>query len=187
MAHLSFDASGVEPAGPFDLLPPGKYRAQIVQSEMQPTKQGDGQMLCLEFDVLDGPHQGRKLWERLNLVNRNQQTVEIAQRQLSAICHAVDRIQVTDSEQLHFRPMMLTVAVEQDKRDENLPLDERRKQNRIKGFAKTSGAATAPAQRPAPAQRSAPLSRTPAATTAAPLATTAANTQLADPPWRRAG
>ena len=185
MAQISFDASGVEPAGPFELLPPGKYRAQIVQSEMQPTKQGDGQMLCLEFDVLDGPYQGRKLWERLNLVNRNQQTVDIAQRQLSAICHAVDRIQVTDSEQLHFRPMLLTVTVELDKRDEHLPVDQRRKQNRIKGFARASGAAAAPAQRTAPAP--AALPRTPAATLTAPPATTAANTQLVDAPWRRAG
>ena len=93
MAQISFDASGVEPAVPFELLPPGKYRAQIVQSEMQPTKQGDGQMLWLELDILDGPHRGRKLWDRLNLVNRSQQTVEIAQRQLSAICHAIGQIQ----------------------------------------------------------------------------------------------
>lgn len=92
MAQIAFDASGVEPAAPLELLPPGKYVAQIVQSEMQPTKLGDGQMLCLELDILEGPHRGRKLWDRLNLVNRSQQTMEIAQRTLSAICHAVGQI-----------------------------------------------------------------------------------------------
>ena len=177
MAQISFDASGVEPAVTFEILPPGKYRAQIVQSEMQPTKQGDGQMLCLEFDVLDGPYQGRKLWERLNLVNRSQQTVEIAQRQLSAICHAIDRIQVTDSEQLHFRPMLLTVAVELDKRDEHLPADQRRKQNRVKGYARASGAAAAPAA--TAARPSSPL-----AATAPAASRTAAATAPASPPWR---
>ena len=59
MAQIAFDASGVEPAAPLELLPPGKYVAQIVQSEMQPTKLGDGQMLCLELDILEGPHRGR--------------------------------------------------------------------------------------------------------------------------------
>ncbi len=43
MASLNgtFDASGVEPAAPMELLPPGRYVAQIVQSEMQPTKAGE--------------------------------------------------------------------------------------------------------------------------------------------------
>jgi hypothetical protein len=181
MAQMNFDASGVEPAVAMELLPPGKYRVQIVQSEMKPTKQGDGQMLWLEFDILDGPHRGRKLWERLNLVNASQQTVEIAQRQLSAICHAVDRIHVSDSEQLHFRPMTITLAVEIDNRDKLLPVDQQRKQNRIKGYAAAGGApTTAPAQRAAPTQP-APTRMVAAATTAVAAPT------AASPPWRRAG
>lgn len=193
MAQISFDASGVEPAVPFELLPPGKYRAQIVQSEMQATKQGDGQMLWLEFDVLDGPFQGRKVWERLNLVNRNQTTVEIAQRQLSAICHAVDRIQVTDSEQLHFRPLLLTVAVEMDKRDEHLPVGQQRKQNRVKGYAKAPGAPMAAVTAATRAVPAAPAAVSTTASTAAPTASptvaTAATPPAATPrpataPWR---
>lgn len=97
MAMLSFDATGVEPAAPRDLLPPGKYPVHIVQSEMRPTRSGDGQYLWLELDVIEGPHQGRKIWDQLNLVNPNQQTVDIAQRTLSAICHAVGQMQVSDS------------------------------------------------------------------------------------------
>lgn len=181
MAQMNFDASSVEPAVPMELLPPGKYRVQIVQSEMQATKQGDGQLLWLELDILDGPHRGRKLWDRLNLVNRNQQTVEIAQRQLSAICHAVDRIHVSDSEQLHFRPMMVTLAVEADTRDKLLPPDQQRKQNRIKGYAAAGGSPTV-----APAQRTAPAEPAPARTVAA-AATTSASTPVASPPWRQAG
>lgn len=187
MAQINFDASGVEPAVPMELLPPGKYRVQIVQSEMQATKQGDGQMLCLEFDILDGPSRGRKLWERLNLVNRSQQTVEIAQRQLSAICHAVDRIHVGDSEQLHFRPMTIIVAVEPDNRDKHLPPEQQRKQNRIKGYTAAGGAA-AQAQ-PTPPRTAQPVAQQPLATARAPAAAlpAAANTQPVNAPWRRAG
>ena len=141
MAQLNqqFDASAVEPATPFELLPPGKYVAQIVQSEMRATKAGNGQYLWLELDVVEGPYQGRKVWDNLNLVNASQQTMEIAQRTLSAICHAVGQLQVTDSEQLHFRPMQVTLAVEVDSRDRLKPVEEQRRQNKVKGYAASGG------------------------------------------------
>ena len=86
MANLgaTFDATGIEPTQTLEVLPPGKYPAQIVNSDLRLTKDGMGQYLFLEIDVLEGPYQGRKLFDRLNLVNANTQAVEIAQRSLSA-------------------------------------------------------------------------------------------------------
>ncbi|MBF0093947.1 MAG: DUF669 domain-containing protein [Alphaproteobacteria bacterium] len=117
MANLgaNFDATGVEPNKPFEVLPPAKYVVQIVSSEMRVTKDGMGQYLCLELDVLEGEFAGRKLFDRLNLVNNNVQTVEIAQRTLSAICHATGRMQVQDSEELHLIPMLADVRVQPPK------------------------------------------------------------------------
>ncbi|WP_075220695.1 DUF669 domain-containing protein [Acuticoccus yangtzensis] len=117
MANLgtTFDASTVDPASTYEVLPPGKYTVQIVNSEMRPTSNGLGQYLWLELDVLDGEHAGRKLFDRLNLVNANTQTVEIAQRTLSAICHATGKMQVTDSEQLHLIPLQADVTVQPPK------------------------------------------------------------------------
>ena len=43
----SFDATSVEPTTAYELLPAGKYRAQIVESEMRVTKNGMGQFLWL--------------------------------------------------------------------------------------------------------------------------------------------
>ena len=117
MANLgaTFDATGVDPVKPLEVLPPGRYPAQIVNSDMRLTKDGMGQYLNLEIDVLEGPYQGRKLFDRLNLVNANSQTVEIAQRTLSAICHATGRLQVQDSEELHLIPFMAVVQVQPPK------------------------------------------------------------------------
>ena len=100
MASLNgtFDATEVAPAVPLEVLPPGKYLAQLIESEMAPTKAGDGQLLKLVFEILEGPSTRRKIFDQLNLVNRNEQTVEIAQRTLSAICHAVGQMHVGDSE-----------------------------------------------------------------------------------------
>ncbi len=50
----TFDATGIEPNKPLEALPPGRYVVQIVNSEMRPTKDGTGQYLWLELDVLEG-------------------------------------------------------------------------------------------------------------------------------------
>lgn len=147
-----FDANNVEPTAPRTLLSPGKYPVQIVQSEMKDTSTGNGQMLALEMDVIDGPDRGRKLWENLNLVNPNQQAVEIANRTLSAICHATGMMQIQDSEELHFKTMIATVAVQVDSRDRALPANDpaRRLQNKITGYEPAqqgAGAGYQPAQR----------------------------------------
>jgi hypothetical protein len=113
MAQLggTFDANEVQPQQAFDVLPPGDYKVQIVQSDMVQNKAGTGQYLWLEMDIVDGEYQGRKVWDRLNLVNPNQQAQDIAQRQLSAICHAIGQLSVQDSEELHFKTFVAQVKV----------------------------------------------------------------------------
>ena len=59
----SFDATSVEPTTAYELLPAGKYRAQIVESEMRVTKNGMGQFLWLMLDILEGEHKGRKIFD----------------------------------------------------------------------------------------------------------------------------
>ena len=113
MASLGqiFDASSVDPTSGYDVLPPAKYLAQIVNSEMRATKDGLGQYLFLEVDVIDGPYAGRKLFDRLNLINANADAVQIAQRTLSSICRSVGKLQVSNSEQLHLIPLIADVRV----------------------------------------------------------------------------
>ncbi|MFO0992592.1 MAG: DUF669 domain-containing protein [Hyphomicrobiales bacterium] len=78
MANLgNFDAGQVEPTSTYEVVPPGKYLAQIVASEMRVTKDGQGQYLWLELDILDGTCAGRKLFDRL--------TSSIATRRLSRL------------------------------------------------------------------------------------------------------
>ena len=107
----TFDASSVEPSTGYDVLPPGKYLAQVVASEMRATKDGHGQYLYMEVDILEGQYAGRKLFDRLNLVNANPDAVQIAQRTLSSICRAVGKLQVSNSEQFHLIPLIADVRV----------------------------------------------------------------------------
>lgn len=111
MANLAFDANQVDPTDQFEALPAGDYPVIVVDSEMKTTRDNRGQYLQLTLEVIDGPYKGRKMWDRLNLDNPNQQAVEIAQRQLSQICHAVGVLQVNDSVELHDKPLVARVKV----------------------------------------------------------------------------
>jgi len=110
MANLgNFNANNVEPTTDFEPIPAGKYLAVITDSEMKPTKSGNGQYLEITFQILDGPHKNRVLWSRLNLDNPSTQAVEIALGELSAICRAVGVMQPRDSVELHNLPLIVTV------------------------------------------------------------------------------
>src|SRR5262245_12903529 len=140
MANLQgFDARQVEPAKAFDPLPAGKYLAVIIDSEMKPTRAGTGEYLQLTFEVLDGPHKGRRVWSRLNLVNPNAQAVQIGQAELSAVCRAVGVLAPQDSVELHNLPLLIQVKCTKRKDTGDISND-------IAGyFPRESGPAAAPA------------------------------------------
>lgn len=156
MASLNFDASGIDTTNQFDAIPAGDYEAMVTDSTMKSTKDGTGQYLELTIEIQSGQYQGRRLWDRLNLQNRNAKAVEIAQKQLAQLCHATGVLQVQDSQQLHNRPIVMKVAVKND------PV--RGPSNEIKGY-KARGAATAQA----PAFQAPRAPAAPQAPAAAPL------------------
>ena len=163
----TFDAANVDPNAGFEVYPAGKYLAQIVASEMRPTKDGRGQYLFLELDILEGPFAGRKLFDRLNLVNDNPDTVDIATRTLSAICRATGQMQVKDSEQLHLIPLIADVRVRP-------PKGQYGESNSIRYLPRNAAAAPATrapvAYASAPAPATAPAPQPQPATPVAPAA-----------------
>ena len=139
MATLNFDATQVEPSAGRDPVPASKYIAAVVASEMKPTKNGAGQYLELEYQILDGEHKGRKLWSRHTLQHPSAQTVQIARGELSAVCRAVGIMTPKDSAELHNLPMTVTVKVK--KREDNGELT-----NEISAWARKDAAVGAPQQ-----------------------------------------
>lgn len=174
MANIAgFDASQVGEMMEFSAIPEGQYVVIATHSEMKPTKNGQGQYLQFTFEVLDGQFKGRKLWTRLNLHNASQTAVDIAQRELGAICKAVGVIKPSDSSELHNRPMLVKVAVELN--------DKNQETNTIKKYesAMPPGAAV-PGATPVSASAS-PATYAASPAPAAPVAAQAAAT----PPWRQ--
>lgn len=101
MVQLNFDATNVAPAAPPEALETGWYPANIILTEMKPTKNNDGFYLEVTNRISAGGAVGRTFKSRLNLQNKNQQAVDIAYSELSAICHAVGKLRVQMAAELH--------------------------------------------------------------------------------------
>lgn len=118
MALLSFDASSVEPAdNDFTPLPVGDYKVVISASEIKETNSNPGnKYLKFTFDVIDGKYKGRKIFENLNLwrannTDKDKTTIRIANQKLSGLCRAVGNMKITDSAQLHNKPLLVTLKI----------------------------------------------------------------------------
>lgn len=155
MAQFNFDASQVAPQASTGPLPAGVYLAHIVESDVQPLKSGNGEGLKLTFEVIDGQHKGRKVYENLNIRHTSEDTQRIAQSQLSALCHAVNVIKLMDTAALHFKPVRINVTVRE-------AVGQYKASNNIKGYEAAGGGISAPATAPTPA----PVAETPAWPTA---------------------
>jgi hypothetical protein len=155
MAQFNFDASQVAPQQSSGPLPAGVYLAHIVESDVQPLKSGNGEGLKLTFEIIDGQHKGRKVYENLNIRHTNEDTQRIAQSQLSALCHAVNVIKLMDTAALHFKPVRINVTVRE-------AVGQYKASNNIKGYEAAGGGISAPATAPTPA----PVAEAPAWPTA---------------------
>jgi len=160
----AFDANTVEPSQDFDPVPAGEYIAMITDSGMKATKDNTGQYLEITLQIQDGQYKGRLIWDRLNLVNKSQQASDIAQRTLSSICRAVGVMNVTDSMQLHNKPMKIRTSYKEQ--------EGYRPKNEVAAYKPATPQAVAAASTQTQAQQQ------PAAAAAAP-----AQTDADTPPW----
>ena len=181
---MMFDATKVEPAGTSLQLPVSDSKGWpvvITASEMKETQAKDGSgFLELTLQIIDGEYKGVEGPYRLNIFNTNEKAQEIAHRQLSAVCHVTNTMQLTDSAMLHNKPFRAVVVPQTGEGKENY--------TQVKGVKDINGndpgkAGAAPASGPTPIP-------TPAAATGAvtPWGTPAAAAETAAaPPWQTGG
>ena len=112
MAQLiqPFNANNFDPTQGVGGLPIGRHPVIVESSEVKANKANDGGYLQLNLKVIDGPQAGTVGAYRLNLYHSNPQTVEIANRQLSAISHVTGVFMIQDSAQLHNIPFIVEVG-----------------------------------------------------------------------------
>lgn len=113
MVQLNFDATQHEPAtGAAPTVPTDWYTLIIVRSDSKATKDKTGEFLELTCRIVEGQYTDRELTNRLNMRNKSKQAVDIANAELSAICHCIGVPHVQTSEQLHGIPFRAHILEE---------------------------------------------------------------------------
>ena len=131
MPSITFNAGNydfsTEDRPAYEALPEGYYNVIAIDSEIRETKAGTGNYLQFKFEILDGQHKGRYIWDRFNIRNPNPRAVEIAQENLARFCQSAGLKSISDSFKLHHRPVKVKVT----QREWN-----GQTQNEIKGYRK---------------------------------------------------
>ena len=110
-----FDPSQQEGSN-FQLIPIGKYAAEIIEATLAVPSSGDGHMLNLTWRITDGEHEGRQVWDHLCYQHSNAVTEGIARRKIKDICVALDITeQVNDPKMFLYKSMQVRVGIQRDK------------------------------------------------------------------------
>ena len=73
LTPLNYDPAKTEDVGEggFRVIPPGTYIVMIVASELQNTKAGNGKMLVLTYQIIEGREVGGTLIDRINIIKNH--------------------------------------------------------------------------------------------------------------------
>jgi hypothetical protein len=83
----------------YDLIPSGWYDATIKEADIKESKSG-GKYINIQFGITGPHHQGRVVFDLINFINKNVQTVEIAHKQLGSLIRALGLARVQDTDEL---------------------------------------------------------------------------------------
>ena len=95
----------------WDLLPVGKYVAQVVEASIQKPNSGDGYYLALTWKIVKGDYEGRQVWQRITYLHSSEQAQTIGRKTLKDLCDALGvNEQVKDAEVFLFKPVRIRLA-----------------------------------------------------------------------------
>lgn len=137
LSNLNFNADDV-PERSYDLLPAGWYTAIIENSDVRATKARDGRYIEFEFQIIEGEHQGRTLYCKLNIEHPKEDTVKYAYIDLGSICRCVGVPSPKDTSELHNKKLQIKVTI-------NPAANGYEASNGIRGYKPAEQAAPAPA------------------------------------------
>ena len=111
-----FDSAPPAPAN-FGPIPPNEYPVEISAACVKPTRAGDGAYVEFEFTIIGAESNGRRLWHRCNIQNKNPRAVEIGKEQLNQVREAAGIVSLTDTEQMVGRRIIAKVIIKEDRNE----------------------------------------------------------------------
>lgn len=122
----------------------GKYLVMITESEFKSTKAGNGTGLNIKMQILDGVHQGKHIFQWINISNPSQIAMQIGEKLLAQLRLVCGRPTYED-ESTTFHNIPIVAKVTKKPRKD----DPARFENQVSDFLAAS-TSTAPATGPAP-------------------------------------
>lgn len=115
MAKLGVDLSGVNPNdGVMGPLPaPGPYQFYLTEGEVKDTSTGSGTLFKFTAEVIEGEYKGRKVFDQINVTNKNPVAQKIGQAQLAGMIAACGLPPTTDdTDEILWQPFWAEVKIE---------------------------------------------------------------------------
>lgn len=105
----------------YAVIPKGDYMAEITRTEIKDfewkNSGAHGKLLSMMFKVIDGEYTGRVIFADAHLSNSEYELFVSQGRKLIAqVALACNIKQLNDSQQMHDKPLMISVAIEVDKK-----------------------------------------------------------------------
>lgn len=97
--------------GNFDPIPDGWYSAAVESCELKDTSKG-GKMLSFCYNVTGPNFAGRKVWDNINIINKNPKAEEIGRSQMGDIMRAAGLGNVQDTDQFIGANIQIKVRTE---------------------------------------------------------------------------
>jgi hypothetical protein len=133
---LQFDANKVAPLQGLGPVPADTYTAAVVSCVQRENKDTEGWHLATVLEITEGAYANRKLFHNINIGNASADSREIANGQLSAICHATGVLGGEELDTDDFRGIPMKVDV-------GLTVQEGfGKSNRVNGYSALSAEAS---------------------------------------------
>jgi len=127
---FDFDPQTEEGTQPFELVPKGKYTAEVVDAAIVDIKSGRGQMLKLTWVISGGEYDDRRIFQQIIVQHDSEEAMRYGRQRIKDLCDACGiRERVTDVNVFCHKPCQITVGIEEDKNGE---YDPKNKVARIK-------------------------------------------------------
>ena len=112
MSTLNFNTAGKEDMDDFSVLPAGKYNVQIVKSDIVENSKKTGNLLKLQFKVIDGKFKARIVFGQYNLTNSTSpQAVAISEKQINTLIKAIGKEGIGETSEMHGIPLCIKLKV----------------------------------------------------------------------------
>lgn len=102
----------------YEAIPIGDYLAIVEDEESRDAKSGNGVVLILKFQIIDGKFKGRKISKLFNVRNESVKSETIGRSQLKSLSVACGRPTEKNTLNLQAIPVMIRVGVGSDGRTE---------------------------------------------------------------------